>query len=605
MRTAKPQRDVLTLITAMPCPSVPVVAVQPIVVSPIDPHEHGLWPALLHPDRNIRAVAMAWAEGGVVISGVWLPEGVTLNLGTVTCWSGTACPEPVARLLAAGAPVIASSLPLAQHSLRRLGWPEPGLWLDTGVQLAASNLGCELDEAAAWLLGATDVAAVAAWSPLRGFTGCMGADQQLADAVRQALVVTRIGLGTAARCGAGLDTPDEEAAWVADQAINARGLPFDRGLIVQVRALASSPHMVAKFNEVEVYACSDDRVRGVYGFLDQFTGRWNASRPALHNLCKMQLTVEEVQALLECVQADEKPVGDLGELLGNLHRPMFLAPPGHVFVVGDQAQAEPRGVFYFAGLIPVLEIMDRQDLYLDPTLQKPLFGDAVAADHPDAGRRRKVLKIVVIACGFGMGAKKLMQYALESWGFDFSKAGVDPARAVGVYRHVFAKVCQIWCDLGAMSIEAVTSGRMITTPVGRFHFVDGDLLSELHSGRVIVYPRATVVKGQYGPVFEYWKGGPLRGKRGTAWGGILFQHAVTGTLRDVHAGHLVRMEDAGLNPVGHTHDEAVCLVRAEQGEAAVAAVAQIMGRAPPYLAGLRLKCAPYLSERLGIEGLRR
>jgi hypothetical protein len=79
---------------------------------------------------------------------------------------------------------------------------------------------------------------------------------------------------------------------------------------------------------------------------------------------------------------------------------------------------------------------------------------------------------------------------------------------------------------------------------------------------------------------------------------------VTGTLRDAHAGHLVELDAAGLNPVYHCHDEAAGLIDQDDGPAAVATMAEIMSRAPEYLPGLRLKCEPYLTRRLGVEGLR-
>ena len=599
--------DILPLSLSMPIPSTTVLAFVPIVVSPVEVREHGIWAALAAPSLRVEAVAVACAEAGVVTSGLWLrpssPFVPPSDLGSLAHWTGTDCPEPVARLLAAGAPVIASPLAVAQQVLNGLDWGWPTRWLDVQTQLCTVNLDGDLDEVASWLTGTADLSA---WSSLRTFNGIVRPEQPLAGAMRQAVAMTRLALGVAARCGTSLGTPAEDAAWAAHQIINARGLPFDRDLIEQVQALGLAPHVVAKFGEIVDYACPDRRVRGAYRFVAQHTGRWSASEPALHNLRKTPDKPTEVQRVIEQVQADERPAGNVAELIGYLERPAFLAPPDETFVVGDQKQAEPRGVLYFAGLLPVLALMDQIDLYLEPSLQRALFGDAVENGHPDAKRRRKVLKIMVIACGFGMGDKTLRKYALESWNFDFSKAGVDPTRAVDVYRGAFSKVPKLWHMLGSQSVDVVRSKQPISTPIGTFQWDGDDFCSQLRSGRVIRYPRADLVDGKYGkPVLRYWKGGPLRGKRVTAWGGILFQHAVTGTLRDVHAGHLVALESLGLNPVGHTHDEAICLVPTSKAPAAVAAMAGVMCQAPAYLPGLRLRCEPYLSERLGVEGLRR
>jgi hypothetical protein len=631
---AAPQRhnrradDALALALTMPIPSDTLLSIQPVVVSPVDATEHGSWAAISSPSMSVKAIAISLAEMGVVTSGVWLPTSSPYSpptdLGTLIHWKGDVCPEPVSRLLAAGAPVISAPVVVAQQALFHLEWPWPARWLDVAVQMCTKNVDGEIDEVAAWLAGATDLNYIQKWSPLRDYTGIVLPRAPMVDAIRKAVAMTRLALGVASVCGTSLGSDREEAAWKADQMINARGIPIDRTLILGVQGLGQESHIIQKFSEVQLYACNDDRVRGAFRFVGQHTGRWTAQEPALHNLRKTLLETAEVQGLVETVRKggiqwvqefydklvetlrakDSSFPGSVGELLGNLERPMFCAPPGMVFVVGDQKQAEPRGVFYFAGLQKVLATMDERDLYLDPALQKSLFGDAVPVDHSDAKRRRNVLKIVVIACGYGMGGDMLRKYALDGWGFDFEKSGIDPANAVDAYRRVFRKVKELWYSIGTYSRDAIKHETTIKTDVGTFEFSDGDLLFHLRSGRTIVYPKATVVDGDMGKVVEYWKGGPLRGNRDTAWGGTLFQHSVTGTLRDAHAGHLVELEAAGLNPVSHCHDEAVCLVPEGDGPAAVTAMAAIMSKSPAYLPGLPLKCKPYLTRRLGVEGLR-
>lgn len=605
-RKSGPQ-DVLHRTTSMSFPNQPIASLIPVLISPIDAREHGIWASMTASQAHVAAVASSYVEGTSVGTGLWLPASSPYSppadLGPMARWTGDAVPEPLDRILSVGGPVMGAPLDTARMAVGQLRWKPPLRWLDARVQLCTVNLDGEFDEVAAFLSGSTDISA---WSSLKGFTGIVGPQESLAEAIRKAVAMSRLALGVAAVCGCGLETPAEEEAWTTDQVINARGLPVDRTLVQRVLSLGLATNVTTKFSDVERYLCADGRVRGTYGFRGQRSGRWNSREPALHNHRKTTSPALAQTGITQFLAGESLSAPDVADLVGNLERPIFCAPEGMTFVVGDQKQAEPRGVFYFAGLTDVLELMDRVDLYFDATLQQALFGDAVTKDHPDAVRRRMVLKIAIIACGFGMGAERLQKHAFEGWGFDLTKAGVDPARVIQVYRGVFAEVPGLWKELDRQSVEAVGRATSVPTAVGTFTYMDGgDLSLQLRSGRAIVYPRARLVRGEYGHFVEYWRGGPVRGKWKDIWGGTFLQNAVTGTLRDVHAGHLVTLNAAGLNPIGHCHDEAVGLVPATDGMAAVQAMGQIMSTAPDYLPGLRLRCTPHLTERLGAEGLRR
>ena len=128
----------------------------------------------------------------------------------------------------------------------------------------------------------------------------------------------------------------------------------------------------------------------------------------------------------------------------------------------------------------------------------------------------------------------------------------------------------------------------------------------LPTDRRIVYPDAKEVEGEYGPVLGYRKGGVLRGVQATAWGGVLVQNATTGLLRDVLAWALVQVEMTGfLTPIGHTHDEVICLCPATRADEGKALLKRIMDQVPAALGRLPMTCKAYVTERLGMKDLLR
>ena len=613
----------------MPVPSQTTIAVQAIIASPTA--AQGAWAGSLDPAVDLCGLIISVVTPGGLIFGIWTPAESTLpvpaEIPSLHRWHGPGCPAAVLAALALGAPIVTTELAPALVAWGRLGWPAPGNWLDAGVHLAMENRSAEWPEVAAWLAGATPCALVERplqdpslsatlnrWSLVKHWSGVQPKRGFTATGVLGGLLLVRVSLGVIARTGLGQLTAREAIAWRYDQILNVRGLPIDRHLGKSLVALGPAlgiDNPFPKVQEVLRHLAWDERVYGAYHFRGQFTGRWGSSKPCLHNLRKPRLSTKLLRVVIRLVRQGHgrsllrhRSAQDAADLLGNLERCIVATPPGMSFIVADQGQAEPRCLFTAAGLVRVVEIMDRVDLYLHPDLQKPLFGDVVPSTHPDAKRRRLCLKIAIIACGYGMAAETLLSYAVDTFGFDLQSAGVDPSALVDLYRSTFSQVPRLWRQMGDASVAAVGSRTPVPVPLGTFTMVGSDLHLVLLSGRAIVYPEACVVRGRYNnAVLGYRRGGPLRGRLETAWGGTLTQNAVTGSMRDVHAGHLVQMQRDGLDPCGHTHDDAICLVTDERVEYSIDQMTAIMGRAPDWMSTLRLRVEAYATKRLGGEGL--
>jgi hypothetical protein len=634
----------LARLGSLASPAFPLVAVQAVMVSQ---HQH-VWKALSDPEAQTAALAFAWSDGSCVRLGLWTPTAVSTvvpeGLGTVERWSGANMPPVVKSLVEQGADLIAHQPAVAQAVFAANGWASRR-WVSPTVLLAEANKGADLDEVAAWLIGvrptpltATNGStgtlptlaklgtaravqdAVAAWHELRGWTGIIGFEADVERTVTLALIVARLNLAVGATFGTVLPTTLEERGWQLDQTINTIGLPFDRTALTAAVSLAHSrlplkkgvSPVTTKLREILEYGALDDAVHGAYVYAGQHHGRWNAAEPAIHNLARPTWSRAQVRAMWRALKsgrltrcASRIPEKVIEQVVVNLERGVFVAPPGYVFVVADQSAAEPRRVFQVTGRMDVLAVMQAGDLYTEPRLQLVLFKDVVPKGHPDWARRRLVLKVMVIACGYGMAAETLATYAKKGWHLDLTAKGVRPEAVVEAYHELFPEVRRLWSRLGSASMEAVDSSRAIDTPVGQFRRVDDNLHLVLPSGRAIIYPEAINVMGDHGPVLGYRHGGPLTGQGDTAWGGTLLCHATCGTLRDIHVHHLVTLQDEGWQVVAHTHDEVVLLVPSDLAERASERVQAVMSTAPAWAGALPLKVEPYSTERLGMKGLTR
>ena len=69
---------------------------------------------------------------------------------------------------------------------------------------------------------------------------------------------------------------------------------------------------------------------------------------------------------------------------------------------------------------------------------------------------------------------------------------------------------------------------------------------------------------------------------------------------------LVQVEMMGfLTPIGHTHDEVICLCPAARADEGKALLKRIMEHVSAALGGLPITCKTYASERLGMKDLLR
>lgn len=110
----------------------------------------------------------------------------------------------------------------------------------------------------------------------------------------------------------------------------------------------------------------------------------------------------------------------------------------------------------------------------------------------------------------------------------------------------------------------------------------------LPSGRKLAYIKPKLQPNRFGRMAITYEGLGQNNKwsRGETYSGKLVENITQSTARDLLAEAMWRMEQAGLNIVGHVHDEVILEV--QEGEVTVDGVCAIMNENPAWAEGLPL-----------------
>lgn len=262
---------------------------------------------------------------------------------------------------------------------------------------------------------------------------------------------------------------------------------------------------------------------------------------------------------------------------------------------GDYSQIEARVNAWFAGqsdIIAAFRALDGgtgPDLYCINAAQ--IFGVPIDKKDP----RRQIGKVATLACGFGGGAGAFAAFARL---YNVTVPEEQAQEIVTKWRAANQRIVAFWYALEKAAVTAVQRrGERIPVPGAPLWYRCGNrfLALMLPSGRPVIYwyPRLQHVETNWGPRWKLWyHSEDVKTKRFTenaAWYGLLCENVVQATARDIMAEALVRLNDAGLEPILSVHDEGVCRVpkaRYAESSAAALAVRNIMESPPAWASGL-------------------
>lgn len=253
------------------------------------------------------------------------------------------------------------------------------------------------------------------------------------------------------------------------------------------------------------------------------------------------------------------------------------------FVVADLNAVEPRILSWLADCRPLMNVFAAGKCpYRDfaAWMYKTTY-DEITKNDP----RRQVAKSAVLGAGFQLSGGELKMDCC--WRLvaecdckekgDEAKTGLwayannmkiemdreTAHEAVNAYRDRYREVVETWYALEDAAVNAVITGRQIQT----HHLIFGTVPEKvlwilLPSGRRLHYLMPRLEPGKFKrPSLTHYTHSLKGWIREQLYGGRLVENAVQAIARDVLAEGMLRADAAGMEIVGHCHDEIICLER--------------------------------------------
>ena len=348
---------------------------------------------------------------------------------------------------------------------------------------------------------------------------------------------------------------------------------------------------VKKYQAAERYICQDGRAHGLFQFSGaNRTQRWAGRGIQLQNLPQNHIsTLNEARDLVKlgCFDMIEVLYGNTPDILSQLIRTMLIPKPGCEFIVADFSAIEARVLAWLAGEQWRLEAFQRgEDIYCASASQ--MFGVPVVK-HGINGELRQKGKVAELACGYGGGAGALISMGALDMGLKEDEL----PDIISSWRDANPEIVKFWYAVEKAAIETVKDHTDRT--VGRigFQFSANTLWIVLPSGRRLAYIKPKLQPNRFGRMALTFEGLGANNKwvRGETYSGKLTENITQATARDLLAEAMRRMEIAGLDIVGHVHDEVILEVPKRQYT--VDDVCNIMNQNPRWAGGLPLSSAGY------------
>lgn len=348
---------------------------------------------------------------------------------------------------------------------------------------------------------------------------------------------------------------------------------------------------VKKYQAAERYTCEDGRARGLFQFYGaNRTGRFSGRGIQLQNLPQNHIsTLDEARELVRMgeFQMVEHIYGNTPDILSQLIRTMLIPKPGCEFIVADFSAIEARVLAWEAGEDWRLEAFrNGADIYCASASQ--MFGVPVVK-HGVNGELRQKGKVAELACGYQGGAGALISMGALDMGLKESEL----PDIIDSWREANPHIVSFWWDVEKAATDCVQTHEDQKAGKLRFQFYSGTLWIVLPSGRRLAYLKPRLQPNRFGRMALTFEGTDTGNKwsRGESYGGKLCENCTQAIARDILTEAMWRMEKAGLNIVGHVHDEVI--IEAPKDSISVDEVCRIMSENPVWCADLPLNAAGY------------
>jgi DNA polymerase len=365
----------------------------------------------------------------------------------------------------------------------------------------------------------------------------------------------------------------------------------------------------AKLKSMRAFACADGRARGMfqYGGAGR-TLRWAGRGPQPQNFPRGtvkfldtifmlieqgHITIDELRALVPA---------PLMDVVASMLRGGFVAEPGHVLVSGDLSQIEARVVAWLAGQDDILSVFARgDDVY---TYTAGLLG----SDNRQFG------KVLVLACGFGMGWQKFQETA-ATYGVILSDE--EAQDAVAGWRTNNTRIVDFWWEIDRAFKLVANSPHGTAVQAGRFITIRKTRKAvriSLPSGRELTYQNTEIVRdpdtGRDEITFMGVDPKTKKWSRQRTYGGKLVENITQAVARDVMRDAMITLHrqrgnapHARVPPmrvpqlIGTVHDELIGEAPEQHAVAALTLMLAAMRTTPTWAPGLPVAAEGWTGKR--------
>lgn len=348
---------------------------------------------------------------------------------------------------------------------------------------------------------------------------------------------------------------------------------------------------VKKYQAAERYICQDGRAHGLFQFSGaNRTQRWAGRGIQLQNLPQNHIsTLDEARDLVKmsCFDMVESIYGNTPDILSQLIRTMLIPKEGCEFIVADFSAIEARVLAWLSGEQWVLDAFIRgEDLYCATASQ--MFGVPVVK-HGINGDLRQKGKISTLACGYGGSVGALISMGALDMGLKENEL----PDIISSWRDANPHTVKFWYAVEKAAIDTIKDHNDRT--VGRIglQFSANTLWIVLPSGRRLAYIKPKLQPNRFGRMAVTFEGLGANNKwvRQETYNGRIVENITQATARDLLAEAMKRLENKGLDIVGHVHDEVILEV--PKGSITVDDVCGIMNQNPKWADGMPIDSDGY------------
>lgn len=392
----------------------------------------------------------------------------------------------------------------------------------------------------------------------------------------------------------GVELPDMQRSTL-ERRITDPDLPTAVKELLAIRLQASTTS-TSKYKSLMKGVSSDGRLRGTLQFCGASrTGRWAGRLFQPQNLPRPSLEQEQIDEGIEALKAGcaDLLFDNIMELTSSALRGCIMAPEGKKLVVSDLSNIEGRKLAWLAGEQWKLDAFREYDEGTGPDLYKLAYACAFNISPDDVDKyQRQIGKVMELGLGFGGGVAAFLTFALV-YGLDLDELAnaalpniprdvireaknwydesVKRKSTYGLSERVFIAcdslkrlwrrahpaTCDFWYQL-ERTVRAAIATPQKTLYCGYLKIRrDGAWLRiQLPSGRALCYPSPSIEKGNitYQGINSYSR----KWQRLKTYGGKLVENVTQAAARDVLAGNMPLIEDAGYSIVLTVHDEVIC-----------------------------------------------